>query len=195
MDVVGFEAKEKHLSGLLSQEIVDLLSVMRFKCINKDSECLGFELPLFVEDYPVIAFVAVTEQRIEFSAQWESRPLRTHYLLRAGFVNLPLLQEGLKVLEAAWKTVLEMPADEEMADRDWDQEIKEALKGIRLLRQDRVKMLKEMEEKPQAIHGTPKPHVVEGAVGCGLDIKVVTKDEQAVAEQVELMQRIEEEQI
>jgi len=48
MDVVGFEAKEKHLSGLLSQEIVDLLSIMRFKCINKDSECLGFELPLFV---------------------------------------------------------------------------------------------------------------------------------------------------
>jgi hypothetical protein len=192
MDMQSFEAKERHLSSLLAQEVKDLLDLLRFKCINKDTDCLGFEIPCFVGEAPVIAFLAITEQRIELSAQWEGRPTRTHYLLRGGFVNLPMLQEGLQVLETVWETVLETPADPEVMGKDWDQEVKESLMAIRILRERRVKMLTEMEKKLQQIHGTPK---VEGAVGCGLDIKMVSKEEQEkqMAEQAALMQRIEEE--
>lgn len=188
MDMQSFEAKERHLSSLLAQEVKDLLDILRFKCINKDTDCLGFEIPCFVGEAPVIAFLAITEQRIELSAQWEGRPTRTHYLLRGGFVNLPVLQEGLQVLVTVWKTVLELPADPEVMGKDWDQEVKESLMAIRILRERRVKMLKEMEMKLQEIDGTTEPHAVKGAIGCGLDIKMVTKAEQAV-----IMQRMEEE--
>jgi hypothetical protein len=188
MDMQSFEAKERHLSSLLAQEVKDLLDLLRFKCINKDTDCLGFEIPCFVGEAPVIAFLAITEQRIELSAQWEGRPTRTHYLLSGGFVNLPMLQEGLQVLETVWKTVLETPVDPEVMGKDWDQEVKESLMAIRILRERRVKMLTEMEKKLQAIDGTTEPHAVKGAIGCGLDIKMVTKAEQAA-----LMQRIEEE--
>ncbi len=190
MDMQSFEAKERHLSSLLAQEVKDLLDLLRFKCINKDTDCLGFEIPCFVGEASVIAFLAITEQRIELSAQWEGRPTRTHYLLRGGFVNLPMLQEGLQVLEIVWKTVLETPADPEVMEKDWDQEVKESLMAIRILRERRVKMLTEMEKKLQAIDGTTDPHAVKGAIGCGLDIKMVTKAEQAA-----LMQRIEEEDV
>lgn len=194
MDMQSFEAKERHLYGLLAQEVKDILDLLRFKCINEDTESLGFEIPCFIGEAPVIAFLAITEQRIELSAQWEGRPTKTHYLLRGGFVNLPVLQEGLQVLEAAWKTVLEMPAEPEMAGRDWDQEVKEALKGIRFLRESRIKMLDEMEKKLQAIHGTPNPQYLEVAVSCGVDIKVVSKEDQEgqQAEHAAAMQRMEE---
>lgn len=190
MDMQSFEAKERHLSSLLAQEVKDLLDLLRFKCINKDTDCLGFEIPCFVGEASVIAFLAITEQRIELSAQWEGRPTRTHYLLRGGFVNLPVLQEGLQVLETVWKTVLESPADPEVMGKDWDQEVKESLMAIRILREGRVKMLTEMEKKLLEIGGTTEPHAVKGAIGCGLDIKMVTKAEQAA-----LMQRIVEEDV
>ncbi|NPV63737.1 MAG: hypothetical protein HPY61_14130 [Methanotrichaceae archaeon] len=190
MDMQSFEAKERHLSSLLAQEVKDLLDLLRFKCINKDTDCLGFEIPCFVGEASVIAFLAITEQRIELSAQWEGRPTRTHYLLRGGFVNLPVLQEGLQVLETAWKTVLESPADPEVMGKDWDQEVKGSLMAIRILRERRVKMLTEMEKKFLEIDGTTEHHAVKGAIGCGFDIKMVTKAEQAA-----LMQRTEKEDV
>ncbi len=188
MDMQSFEAKERHLSNLLAQEVKDLLDLLRFKCINKDTDCLGFEIPCFVGESPVIAFLAITEQRIELSAQWEGRPTRTHYLLRGGFVNLPMLQEGLQVLETVWETVLETPADPEVIGKDWDQEVKDSLVAIRVLRERRVRMLTEMEKKLQQIDGTTEPHALDGAIGCGLDIIMASKAEQAA-----IMQRIEEE--
>lgn len=190
MDMQSFEAKERHLSSLLAQEVKDLLDLLRFKCINKDTDCLGFEIPCFVGEAPVIAFLAITEQRIELSAQWEGRPTRTHYLLRGGFVNLPVLQEGLQVLETVWKTVLESPVDPEVMGKDWDQEVKESLMAIRILRERRVKMLTEMEKKLQEIDGTTEPHAMDGAIGCGLDIKMVTE-----AEQTALLQGTEKEDV
>lgn len=190
MDMEGFGAKERNLSGLLSQEVVDLLHLMRFKCINKDTDCLGYEIPCFVGDAPVIVFMAITEQRIEFSAKWEDRPLRSHYLLRAGFVNLPLLGEALLVLEAVWKIVISSPAEPGM-DKDWDREIKDGLRWLRQIREDRVKMITETTE--EGIHGKPTPAADNGArMTCGVDIKVVSKED---AEMARAMQEIEEEQI
>lgn len=192
MDMQSFEAKERNLSNLLAQDVKDILDLLRFKCVNKDTDTLGFEIPCFIGEVPVIAFLAITEQRIELSAQWEGRPARTHYLLRGGFVNLPVLQEGLQILEAIWRIVIEMPAEPEMMGKNWDQEVKEALRAIRLLRENRIKMLSQMEETAEAIHGTPRPQADNGAqTTCGVDITVVSKEKQA--EHAALMQQIEEE--
>ncbi len=191
MDMQSFEAKERNLSNLLAQEVKDILDLLRFKCLNRDTDTLGFEVPCFVGEAPVIAFLAITEQRIELSAQWEDRPARTHYLLRGGFVNLPVLQEGLQILEAIWETIIKMPAEPEMLEKDWDREIKDALRDIRLLRESRIKMLSQMEKTAEAIHGTPRPRADNGCqTTCGVDITVRTK---ADKEYVAAMQRIEEE--
>lgn len=51
-------------------------------------------------------------------------------------------------------------------------------------------MLTEMEKKLQEIDGTTEPHAMDGAIGCGLDIKMVTE-----AEQTALLQGTEKEDV
>jgi len=139
MDMHSLVAKEKNLSGMLCQEVMEALHALRFKCVNKDTDTLGYSVPVFIGETPVVVFVATTEQGVELSAQWPDRPVKTHYLLRAGFVNFSMMKEGLQVLEALWKIIIKEPANPDMINRDWDQEIKETISGLRALREDRLK--------------------------------------------------------
>lgn len=195
MDIQSLMPKEKNLSGILCQEVMEILHILRFKLINQDSGTLGFSIPIFVNNVPVIAFLATTEQGIELSAQWDNRkPLKTHYLLKAGFVNFPLLQECLLVLEAVWHCILLCPPDAELMGRDWDQEIKNAVVELKRLREERIKTLYRLgKDIPSDIHGVPTPSKENGSqVTGGVDIKIIAEGD---AKQVAIMQEIEEEQI
>jgi len=193
MEMQNLVPKEKNLSGMLCQEVMEILHALRFKCENKDTDSLGFTVPIFIGLTPVVTFIATTEQGVELSSQWPDRPAKTHYLLKAGFVNFSMMKECLQILEAIWKIILSQPANPEMQNRDWDQEIKEAITGLRALREARLKMFNQMEETAEAIHGKPTPQADNGAqITGGIDIHVVSQDE---AERRKTMQEIEEEQI
>lgn len=147
---LSWDTIEKNLYGMIAQEIFDILNILRYNVANYNTSNLGWTLTVMAyNDVPVVVYMGIGIHReVEFSAKWPDRSGKTYYLLDGGFINVCVIKEAAELLKALWLRVTEFKPEPDMM-RNWNDEIKTAIVGIRNLRDIKKKIMIDVDDSEQ----------------------------------------------